>query len=163
MTEPKTYTLDEAQLYFAKTLNGKVWELLGKTDRSLADNEQMMHDAHASCSHWLVAGTPLHHQRAEWLIAHVYTVLGYSEPALRHALLCMVLTQENASLMQDFDWAYAHEGLARALALAGNRKEAQHHLQIAQEKGEEIRDEEDKSIFVGDLEGGDWYNLQKPA
>lgn len=30
----KTFTLEEAQLYFAKTLNGKVWELLQKPDRS---------------------------------------------------------------------------------------------------------------------------------
>jgi hypothetical protein len=159
MTEGKTYTLEETHLYFAKTLNGKVWELLGKADRSPAENEEMLHAAYASCWHWLAAGTPLHHQRGEWLIAHVYTVLGYGEPALRHARRCLALTEGNASLMQDFDWAYAHEGLARAFALAGDRGEALHHLQIAQEKGEEIKNDEDKNIFLGDLQGGEWFGI----
>lgn len=160
MAEPKTFTLEEAQLHFAKTLNGKVWELLGKPDRSPSDDEQMLHTAHASCFHWLSVGTPLHHQRGEWLIAHVYTVLGYAEPALRHARRCLALTEGNASLMQDFDWAYAHEGLARAFALAGDRGEAWHHWQIAKEKGEEIKGEDDKSLFMSDLQGGEWYGIQ---
>lgn len=160
MSDQKTYTIEEAQLHFAKSFNGKVWELLGKKDRSPAEAEQMIHTAHASCAHWLSAGTALHHQRGEWLIARVYTVLGYSEPALRHARRCMALTEENATLMQDFDWAFAHEGLARAHALAGDRAEALHHLQIAQEKGQEVQDEEDKNIFTGDLEGGEWYGIK---
>ena len=160
MTDPKTYTLQEAHLYFAKTLNGEVWKLLAKTDRSPAEAEQMIYAAHASCAHWLSVGTGLHHQRGEWLIAHVHTVLGHNEPALRHARRCMELTEEHAHLMRDFDWAYGHEALARALALAGNRAKALLHLQIAQEKGQVIEDDEDKRIFMGDLEGGEWYGLK---
>ena len=83
--EAKTYTLEEAHQHFAKTLNGTVWELLQKPERSKLEDELMIDAAHASCYHWLQAGTGLHHQRAEWLIAHVYTELGLSDPALRHA------------------------------------------------------------------------------
>ena len=32
MSEVKTFTLEEAQLQFAKTLNGKVWELLQNSE-----------------------------------------------------------------------------------------------------------------------------------
>jgi hypothetical protein len=160
MDETKNFTLEEAHLHFAKTLNGMVWELLQKTERSKVEGEQMVHAAHASCYHWLVAGTGLHHQRAEWLIAHVYTELGQTDSALRHALRCLELTREFADLMKDFDLAYAYEAVARANALAGNRDEAARYLQLARESGQAIADSEDKSTFLGDFEGGDWHGFQ---
>lgn len=36
MSEDKTYSLQEAHLHFARTLNGEVWGLLEKGDRSPA-------------------------------------------------------------------------------------------------------------------------------
>ncbi len=160
MDEPKLYTLEEAHLHFAKTLNGKVWELLQKTERSKVEEELMVHAAHASCYHWLIAGTGLHHQRAEWLIAHVHTELGQTDSALRHALRCLDLTREFADLMKDFDLAYAYEAVARANALAGNRDEAARCLQLARESGQAIGDAEDKRTFLGDLNGGNWHGFQ---
>jgi hypothetical protein len=160
MGEEKTYTLDEAHLHFAKTLNGKVWDLLQKPERSPSENELMIYAAHASCYHWLSEGTGLHHQRAEWLIAHVYTELGLVDPARRHAFRCIDLTNEYAALMQDFDIAYAYEGAARACALAGETEEARHYLRLTEEAGRAIRDGEDREIFLGDLNSGSWYGLR---
>jgi hypothetical protein len=51
--------------------------------RSEADAERMIHTAHASCFHWLHAGSALNQQRAQCLLAKVYVRLGYSEAALR--------------------------------------------------------------------------------
>ena len=161
MDETPRYTLEQAHLQFAKSINGQVWDLLGKPDRSLSDDEQMIHAAHASLYHWLNAGgTALHHQRGEWLLAHVYTELGLAEPALRHALRCMELTSEFADLMQDFDRAYAYEGLARAHALAGNRNSALEYRKLAQDSGVAIQNEEDRDIFMGDFDSGNWYGLK---
>jgi tetratricopeptide (TPR) repeat protein len=160
MDEVKTYTIDEAQLYFAKKLNGKVWELLQKKGRSRAEDEEMVYAAYASCYHWLNAGTGLHHQRGEWLIAHVYTVLGMSEQALRHATRCLELSDEYSDEMKDFDRAYAYEAMGRANALAGNRDEARQYIQCADELGRAIKNDEDKSIFLGDFNGGDWHGLR---
>ena len=160
MDEGKTYTLKESHQYFAKMLNGKVWELLQKTERSQSEDELMIYAAHASCYHWLNAGTGLHHQRAEWLIAHVYNELGIPESALRHATRCLELTNQFASLMKDFDWAYAYEGIARANALAGNRNEALRYIQRADEIGHAISDDEDKNIFFGDFNGGNWHGMR---
>jgi len=160
MDEPKKYTLEEAQQQFAKMVNGEVWELLQKSDRTKAEDERMVLAAHASRYHWLNAGTGLHHQRAEWLIAHVYTELGTADSALRHASRCLELTNEFTELMKDFDWAYAYEGLARANALAGKRDEALKYLQLAEKGGRAISNDEDKSIFFGDFNGGDWHGLR---
>ena len=160
MNTDKTYTLEEAHLYFAKTLNGKVWELLQKTDRSKQDDELMLFSAFASGYHWLMAGTGMHQQRAEWLIAHVYTELGESESALQHATRSYELTKEFDVLMKDFDRAYAYEGLARANALAGNREEAVKYIQLAEKSGQAIQNDEDKRIFLGDFSGGNWHGMR---
>ena len=160
MDEDKSYTEAEAHRHFAAKLNGEVWGLLEKADRSRAEDELMIHSAHASCRHWLEVGTGLHHQRAEWLIARVYSELGLTDAALRHARRCQALTQEHADLMEDFDQAYAHEAVARASALAGHEAEARKYLQLAEEAGQAIEDEQSKQFFLGDLTGGDWHGLR---
>lgn len=160
MSEEDTYTEPEAHRHFAAKLNGEVWGLLEKADRSPAEDELMIHAAHASCCHWLKVGTELHHQRAEWLIARVYSELALADAALRHARRCQELTQEHPGLMQDFDQAYAHEAVARANAVAGNQAEALKHLRLAEEAGQAIADDQSKQFFVGDLKGGNWYGLR---
>ncbi|MEW6718144.1 MAG: hypothetical protein AB1345_11665 [Chloroflexota bacterium] len=160
MNEAKTYTLEEAHEHFAKMLNGKVWGLLQKPERSKSEDERMIYAVYASGYHWLEAGTGLHHQRAEWLIAHVCTELSLADSALRHTSRCLELTNEFPDLMKDFDWAYAYEGIARANALAGNRNEALKYIQLAEERGQAIHNDEDKNIFLGDFNGGNWYGLK---
>jgi tetratricopeptide (TPR) repeat protein len=160
MTETQLYSLDQAHQHFAKTLNGLVWELMEKPDRSTAESELMLYAAYASAFHWLKAGTGLQHQRAEWLITRVLIQLGQVDSALRHASRCLDLTHEFAGLMYDFDLAYAYEALARANALAGHRGEALKYLQLAEGRGETIANEEDKRIFLADLNGGQWYGMR---
>lgn len=160
MTEPKTFTLEQAHEHFAKTLNGQVWSLLDKSKRTASEDEVMIYAAHASCYHWLHAGTGVNHQRGEWLIARVYTVLGLTEAALRHAARCLELTHKFADLMQDFDWAFAYEGIARANALAGNRQTALEYIQRAETSGQAIQDEEDRKIFLADFNRGDWHGVK---
>ena len=157
----ENYTIEEAGEYFARSLNKEVWQLLQKTERTSAENERMIHCAHASCYHWLNAGTPLHQQRAEWLIAHVYAKLGIPDSAMRHANCTLQLTQAHADVMQDFDLAYAYEAVARANALAGNWTEALANFQTAKKYGEAIKDDEDRKIFFGDFYDGDWFGIDR--
>ncbi len=91
---------------------------------------------------------------------HVHVVLGHGQEALRHAERCLGLTQSNKSLMKDFDIAYAFEGIARAQAMVGNEKVAKEFFDLARQAGDVIADEEDKSIFMGDFDGGEWYGLK---
>jgi hypothetical protein len=160
MNDEKTYTEPEAHRHFAAKLNGEVWGLLEKADRSRAEDEVMIHSAHASCYHWLKVGTGLHHQRAEWLLARVYSEVGLADTALRHAFRCQELSQEHPDLMEDFDQAYAHEAAARANAAAGNQADALEYLQLAEAAGHLIADDQGKQFFFGDLNGGDWYGVK---
>lgn len=160
MNETKTYTLDEAHKHFAKSINGRVWELLEKTDRSQAENHEMLYAAHACTYHWKFVGTAVHQQRGEWLISRVHVVLGHALEALRHAERCFELTKSNKELMKDFDIAYAFESLARAHAMIGDHKMAEEFLSLAEQAGSAIANEEDKSIFMRDFDGGNWYGLR---
>jgi hypothetical protein len=160
MDEAKTYTVDEAHKYFAQSVNGRVWELLQKSKRSQSENDEMLHAAHACAYHWRFAGTAVHQQRGEWLISRVHIVLGHAGEALRHAERCFELTKSNKDLMEDFDIAYAFEGLARAHAMIGEQRMAEEFFELARQSGNAIMNDEDRSIFMGDFDGGEWYGMK---
>jgi hypothetical protein len=138
---------EEAHELFAKRLNGEVWRLLEKTDRTTADDESMVAAAFASHYHWFHVGNEVNRQRGEWMIARVYTVLGNVQMAMAHASRCLDLTER-------------YKDIARAHALAGKEDEAKKFLQLAEEAGDEIEENEDKEIFLGDLRGGNWYGIR---
>lgn len=160
MDEPKTYSLAEAERFFAVEYFNKIWGLLEKSDRSDEEGRIMLEYAYASLAHWRVAGTPLNLQRGEWMLSRVYTVLGHTEPALVHAHICRELTDRHLDLMQDFDLAFSWECIARAHALAGHKDEALKFRLRAQDYGQLIKDDADRKIFEGDLNGGEWYGLK---
>ena len=160
MDETKLYTIDEAHKYFAQSSNARVWTLLQQSKRSPEENEAMLRAAFASAYHWKFAGTVVHQQRGEWLICHVYAVLGHAREALRHAERCFELTQSYKEIMKDFDIAYAFEGLARSHAMMGDHHMAQEFFVLAQQAGQTIADEEDRSIFLSDFEQGPWSGLR---
>jgi hypothetical protein len=160
MDPTKTFTLGEAHKYFAQSINGRVWELLQKPRRSQDENDEMLYAAHACTYHWKFAGTVAHQQRGEWLISRVHVVLGHGNEALRHAQRCFELTEANRNLMQDFDIAYAFEGMARAQAMLGDRKLAEEFLVLAEQAGNAIADDEDRTIFMGDFDRSPWFGLR---
>jgi hypothetical protein len=150
-------------LDFAKGLHGEVWRLLKNPDRTPQESERMVYDAHASCYHWLHAGTGLNHQRGEWLLARVYTVLGDGAAANRHARRCLELTDEHSGLMEDFDFAFAFEVVARAGALLGEAEEARSYVARARQAGEKIADPEDRKVFFDDFFEYPWYGIDPGA
>lgn len=57
MSTESSFPLNEAHLYFAKAINSRVWTLVSKEERSLAEDEEMVHAAHACLYRWLYADT----------------------------------------------------------------------------------------------------------
>ncbi len=142
-----TETHDHRQL--AADLFNHTWELLDKEKRSQAENDEMIHSAHASRYHWGLAGTALHLARGEWQIARVYAVLKRGEPATYHARRSLELCQENG--FGDFDLAFAYEALARASSVAGDKQSAAEYLRLAKEAGEKITEKDDRDYFFSEL------------
>ena len=95
-------------------------------DRTQAQDDRMLHMAHASRHHWEQVGTPANLARGEWLCSRVYAVLGRGEPSLHHARRVLELCEEHG--IGDWDLAFAHEALARAHAVAGDRAASEEAL-----------------------------------
>jgi hypothetical protein len=140
----------------ARELNRAVWDGLA-SDRDPVADAGLADVAHASLHHWRVAGGPVEEARGEWLVSHVYAVLGRAEPALHHARRSYELCVAHG--FGDFDLAYGYEGMARAHAVAGDLDEARTWHARATAAGAEVADEEDRTIFADDLAAGPWYGL----
>lgn len=156
----ETYTLAEAHRRFAQQSNGRVWELLSRPQRMPDEEDELLDAAHASRYHWRQIGDAAQRQRGEWLLSRVYGVLGRPAEALDHARRCLALTEADPAAMADFDFAYAYEGMARVCAQSGEHAEAAAWLARAVAAGEAIANDEDRSIFQGDLNAGEWYGLR---
>jgi hypothetical protein len=159
VTDEELITLVQAHEKFAKSLNGKTWDLLGKEDRTREEDELMVLSASASLYHWLQIGTAVHAQRGEWLLVHVFTIFEKPEPAMEHAQLCREITEKHQAEMQDFDLAYAKEVIARVYALKKDGTRAKEYHARAVELGREIADPDDKGIFDGDLKAEPWFGM----
>lgn len=127
------------------------WELLDKPQRTRAENDTMIHAAHASRFHWEKGGgAAVNLARGEWQVSRVYAVLGRAEAARFHGLRCLEHCQENG--IGDFDLAFAYEALARAAAVAGNAAEQAKYLALAQAAAQHIADQGDRDVVLHDLE-----------
>ena len=142
---------------FARSLNGLVWRLLAKPRRSADEDARMVDAAHACQYHWREAGGPPG-TRGEWLVAHVYAVLGRPEPALVHARRCLALADTEPGVA-DLDHADAAEAMARALACAGEVERAAAWHSRATAAGATVADDVDRRTFAEDLATGPWFGL----
>ncbi len=134
----------------AVDLFNEVWTLMGRTDRTAGDDDRMLHGAHASRFLWGEVGRPENLARGEWQVSRVYTVLGRAEPALHHARRCLEICSEHG--IGDWDLAYAHEALARAHAVAGDREQAAASRRDAERAAEQIADADDRAQLERDLQ-----------
>jgi hypothetical protein len=132
----------------AVDLFNETWTLMRRTDRTPADDDRMLHAAHASRFHWGEVGRPEHLARGEWQCSRVYAVLRRPEPSLHHARRALELCTDNG--LDDWDLAFCHEALARAHATAGNVEEARAEIERA--KAVPIADEDDRALLLADLE-----------
>lgn len=131
----------------AVDLFNEVWRLIDRTDRIAADDDRMVHMAHASRHHWGHVGEPVHVIRGEWMCSRVYAVLGRSEPCLHQAQRALDLCVEND--VADWDLAFAYEALARGYALGGAMEASNDHRDKA--RAVPIAEDEDRDLLLSDL------------
>jgi uncharacterized protein YndB with AHSA1/START domain len=131
--------------------NNRVWALLGDGQPAPDTFGELVDAAHASLWHWSYAGGLLERERGEWMLAHVYAVVGDGPAALVHAQRCWELTEAKPEGSKDFDYAYACEAFARAYRVAGDTALAAEWFERATKAGAEIANDKDREIFEGDL------------
>ena len=148
-TRPSSPALPESERQLAADLFNLVWTLLEKSGRTTEDDDRMVHAAHASRYHWGQVGGPEQLAIGEWQCARVYSVLGRAEPALHHARRCLEIAK--ADSVPDWLVASAHEGLARAYAVAGQRESALASRAAAEAALAKVIDAEDRQVVQDDL------------
>ncbi len=130
--------------HFAIECNNRAWRLSEAPRRESAEDDEMLHAAHAAAFHWSKVGTGLHAARAAMLLGHVHALLGHGDLALGHARSSF----EYLSARETAPWeiAFAHAVLANAAAAAGDRATHAAHYAQAKALGAALEDEE-RSIF----------------
>lgn len=157
---PKTRELAMPEIHqqLGIDLFNQSWDLLLKPDRSPADEAVLVNTVHASLWHWRQVGQPLNILRGEWMLCHVYTLLGHKEEALYHAHNILRLKEEIKP--QDWDLAYCYEAMARVMALHGNRGEFERYYALALEAGSSIKEEGDRKQFEADMNDEYWFGMR---
>lgn len=131
--------------WFAIECNNRAWKLADSLSRTLAEDEEMLHAAHAAALHWNDVGTQLNHMRATMLLGHVHALLGDGARAIRYA-------QESFDYVMAHDsppWevAFAHAVLANAASAAHDRALHARHFETALAEGSALPDAEERAIF----------------
>jgi len=134
----------------AVDLFNHVWTLLDLPERTRAQEDELIHAAHASRHHWAQVGEPKNLARGEWQVSRAYAEVGRPEPALHHARRCLEILEESGD-GEDWDVPFAHEALARAFLVAGDTEAAEHHLAVARELAASVTDAEDREHLENEL------------
>ncbi len=70
---------------FGAELFNSTWDLIEQAERSADDEAAMLVAAMASRWHWSQVGTAEQVATGDWQVAHVFSLLGYGDVALRFA------------------------------------------------------------------------------
>jgi hypothetical protein len=135
---------------FATQAFNATWELIEKSDRSADDDLEMLATAATSRWHWGKVGDPEHIATSDWQVGHVACLLGMPNLALPFA-------ERNLRAAAAHSWdgwrlASAHEGVARALATAGDVSGRDHHVALAREALAREPDDEDREIIAAQID-----------
>lgn len=149
--------MKEIHQQLAAHLFNQSWDILLKEDRSRKEEDVLVNMVHASLYHWRQIGQPINILRGEWMIAHVYTILGHKEEALYHAENVMTLKDEIKP--QDWDLAYCYEAMARVMALWGDKPAFDKYYEQALAAGKEIKDEGVQKQFDSDMNDENWFGM----
>ncbi|MDN3017064.1 hypothetical protein PH210_12765 [Paenibacillus sp. BSR1-1] len=149
MTVKETSTFTHKQLavqYFNKT-----WDVLDLNERTIEEEEKMVHLAHSSFWHWTQVEnhTPKNLSIGYWQLSRVYATVGNGERAQYYAERCLDVSLENK--IEPFYVGYAYEALGRANVLLKQSDLALELVKQAQEYAEQVQNENEKSMLLNDL------------
>lgn len=102
----------------AAEANNRAWALSERLDRSPAEQEEMLHAAHAAMFFWAQVGDAGHKAHAAQLLAHVHAALGHAEAA--RSYLAKSAPAFSGVTAQPWERALAHVVTAHVAAVSGD-------------------------------------------
>ena len=151
MAKTLDFDVAKADRGFAAQFFNDTWGFLDKAGRSEEETEAMIQCCHASFHHWnrVADATPTNRSVGYWQLSRVYVVAGMAAEAERYALRC--LEAARAPGVDQWAIASAHEAVARAAALRGDRATRDAHLAEARTVAAAVTDKEDREIVEKDI------------
>jgi len=116
----------------------RAWELIESTERSPADDDEMLAAAFASRYLWEPIGGDEQKSVGDWQIAHVASLLGYAQLALARSERALERVSQNG--WTDWRLASCYEGMARAHAAAGNLGEYERWAALSRQVTDSLED-----------------------
>ena len=109
----------------------------------------MVSMCHASLFHWQQRPdcTSRSFSIGYWQLSRVYALLEQEDNARLYGRLCLDHSQNE----EPFYLGYAHEALARAEALGGNRGEAERHFAMARDLALQVANKDERDLLEADL------------
>lgn len=142
----------QTERQLAVKLYNHCWSLIRGGERTAEQDDELERAAFTSLYHWSKVGNATNLAIGEWMIAHVYLVLGRLPEAARFAQRVIDLcTREGFA---DFYLAYGHLETARILRAMGKPDEAQ--VEADKAKAIPIAEEDDREIFEKDVAAENW-------
>jgi hypothetical protein len=150
MAKTPSFDLAEAHRYFAAYCFNCAWDLIEKTDRTAEEDRTMVVLSQASIFHW--SQRPDCDDRrmsvGYWQASRVQSLIGNPAEAARLGEICLSYSHG----LPPFFQAYAHETLARAHGLMGQRETAASHLTEARAQLPLVKDQADRDRLSADLD-----------
>ena len=126
----------------AATLFNQTWNLIEKS-RNSDENDLMISVSQASLFHWRFAGGgDLELSRGHWIISRVYSILSMPESAIYHGHKCLEFCRSGN--LEDFEYGFACEALARAHDVKGELGEDDKYFKMAISYAEKIKEQDDR-------------------
>jgi hypothetical protein len=141
--------MNEMHRQLAVQYFNETWSLLDLPERTSEQDALMIHMAHASLLHWSYEGAPKNFAIGEWQVSRVHAVLQQFDAATFHARRSLEIAQ--TSKLGHFLIAYAHEALARALAMRAPAEAAEHY-DAALQLSNQIEERDSRDQLVHDLQ-----------
>ena len=131
-------------------LFNRTWELLDDSNRSPAQDREMLGAALGSHYHWSLVGDEKNFAIGDWQVARVLVEIG--DPQLAQQFADLALRRAVDGNLGPFLVGYGHEILARVAAAKGDVEARDNHLARAADILSMIEDDEERSLLAGDLE-----------
>jgi hypothetical protein len=127
----------------------RAWELIDLLGRTPEQERELLALAFTSRYHWGVVGGDEEAMVGDWLIAHVASLQGFGELALRYASSALDICRANGWT----DWRLASmlEGMARAAAVTGDDHARDRYAAEARRVLATVEDEEDRTLIASQL------------
>jgi hypothetical protein len=143
--------MEQIHQQFSTACFNQCWDLIDKPDRTPEDVENMLLLSYASLWHWKQRPDrkPPSLSVGYWQASRVSALAGLADAAGYFARRCLEVSVTNQ--LPPFYGGYAHEALARASLVRGERDRAREHLRAAGEELGKVADAEERKLLQADL------------